>query len=136
MRRRLLFALVFGVLVAGCGGEEDVAPAPETVIGTVPAGETVNVEEGDPAAGKEVFTTTASPPCASCHTFKAAGSSATVGSDLDEALQGKDADFILESITNPSDEIAAGFQDIMPKDYGTKLTQKQLADLVAFLSQS
>jgi len=29
--------------------------------------------------------------------------------------------------------VAAGFQDIMPKDYGTKLDQKQLADLVAFL---
>jgi mono/diheme cytochrome c family protein len=136
MRRRLLFALVFGVLLAGCGGEEDVAPAPETVIGTLPAGATVNVEEGDPAAGKEIFTATASPPCASCHAFKAAGSTANVGPDLDEALQGKEADFILESITNPSAEIAAGYQDIMPKDYGTKLTQQQLADLVAFLQQS
>jgi hypothetical protein len=29
--------------------------------------------------------------------------------------------------------VTAGFQDIMPKDYGTKLDQKQLADLVAFL---
>ena len=136
MRRRLLFALVLGVVLAGCGGEKDVSPEPETVIGTVPAGETVNVEEGDPAAGKEIFATTATPPCASCHTFKAAGSTATVGPDLDEALQGKDADFILESITNPSADVTPGFQDIMPKDYGTKLTQKQLADLVAFLQQS
>jgi mono/diheme cytochrome c family protein len=136
MRRRLLFALVFGVLLAGCGGEEDVAPLPDTVIGTVPAGETVDVSAGDPAAGKEIFTATASPPCASCHTFKAAASTATVGPDLDEALQGKDAQFILESITNPSAEVATGFQDIMPKDYGTKLTQQQLADLVAFLQPS
>jgi mono/diheme cytochrome c family protein len=113
-----------------------VSPEPQTVIGTVPAGETVNVEEGDAAAGKEIFTTTASPPCASCHAFKAAGSTASVGPDLDEALQGKDADFILESITNPSAEVASGYQDIMPKDYATKLTQNQLADLVAFLQQS
>jgi mono/diheme cytochrome c family protein len=133
MRRRLLFALVLGALLAGCGGETDVSPAPETVIGSLPAGETVNVNEGDPAAGKGLFTTTASPPCASCHTFKAAGSTATVGPDLDEVLKGKDAQFILESITNPSAEIASGYQDIMPKDYGTKLTQQQLADLVAFL---
>jgi mono/diheme cytochrome c family protein len=136
MRRRLLLALVLGALLAGCGGEEDVSPEPQTVIGTVPAGETVNVEEGDAAAGKEIFTTTASPPCASCHAFKAAGSTASVGPDLDEALQGKDADFILESITNPSAEVASGYQDIMPKDYATKLTQNQLADLVAFLQQS
>ena len=136
MRSRLLFALVLGALLAGCGGEKDVSPEPETVIGTVPAGETVNVNEGDAAAGKEIFMTTASPPCASCHAFKAAGSTANVGPDLDEALQGKDAQFIIESITNPSAEIAPGFQDIMPKDYGTKLTQQQLADLVAFLQQS
>jgi cytochrome c oxidase subunit 2 len=113
-----------------------VSPAPETVIGTLPAGETVNANEGDPAAGKQIFTTTASPPCASCHTFKAASSTATVGPDLNEVLKGKDAQFIVESITNPSAEIASGYQDIMPKDYGTKLTQQQLTDLVAFLQQS
>jgi mono/diheme cytochrome c family protein len=108
---------------------------PETVVGTLPQGQTVNVNEGDPAAGKEIFTKTATPPCASCHTFKPAGSTATVGPDLDQALQGKDADFILESITDPSAEVTAGFQDIMPKDYGTKLNEKQLADVVAFLQQ-
>jgi mono/diheme cytochrome c family protein len=99
----------------------------------VPAGQTVDVSKGDQAAGKEIFTKTAQPPCASCHTFKAAGSTATVGPDLDTALQGKDAQFILESITDPSAEVTAGFQDIMPKEYKTQLDEKQLADLVAFL---
>jgi mono/diheme cytochrome c family protein len=110
-----------------------VTPVAETVVGTLPAGETVNVNEGDAAAGKEVFTSTAQPPCASCHAFKAAGSTASVGPDLDKALAGKDADFIVESITNPSAEVASGFQDIMPKTYGSQLSDKQLADLVAFL---
>jgi mono/diheme cytochrome c family protein len=103
------------------------------VIGTVQAGETVDVSQGDADAGKEIFTKTAQPPCASCHTFKAAGSTAQVGPDLDEALQGKDAQFILESITDPSAEVTSGFQDIMPKDYEANLSEKQLADLVAFL---
>jgi mono/diheme cytochrome c family protein len=133
MRRGLLLALVLGGLLAGCGGETDVTATPETVIGTVPAGQTVDVSKGDAAAGKETFTKTAQPPCASCHTFKAAGSTATVGPDLDTALQGKDAQFILESITDPSAEVTAGFQDIMPKEYKTQLDEKQLADLVAFL---
>jgi mono/diheme cytochrome c family protein len=111
-----------------------VAPTAETVIGTIPGAGTVNVAAGDPAAGKEIFMKTAQPPCSSCHTYGPAGSTATVGPNLDTALQGKDAQFILESIVNPSAEVAAGFQDnIMPKDYGTKLDQKQLADLVAFL---
>ena len=107
---------------------------PETVIGTVPGAETVDVSKGDAAAGKEIFTKTAQPACSSCHTYKAAGSTATVGPDLDEVLQGKDARFILESITDPSAEVAAGYQDIMPKVYKTQLDDKQLADLVAFLT--
>jgi cytochrome c oxidase subunit 2 len=133
MRCRLLLALILGLILAGCGGETTVAPTAETVIGTIPGAETVNVAAGDPAAGKEIFTTTAQPPCSSCHTYGPAGSTATVGPNLDTVLKGKDAQFILESIVDPSAEVAAGFQDIMPKDYGTKLDQKQLADLVAFL---
>ena len=127
MRRCLLLALIPGVLLAGCGGEQTVAPTAETVIGTIPGAETVNVAAGDPASGKEIFTTTAQPA------YGPAGSTATVGPNLDTALKGKDAQFILESIVNPSAEVAAGFQDIMPKEYGTTLDQKQLADLVAFL---
>jgi mono/diheme cytochrome c family protein len=103
------------------------------VIGTLPAQGTVNVAKGDPKAGKEIFTKTASPACATCHTYGPAGSTAKVGPNLDTGLQGKDAQFVLESIVNPSAEITSGFTDIMPKDYGTKLDDQQLADLVAFL---
>jgi mono/diheme cytochrome c family protein len=104
----------------------------ETATGT----ETGQEAAGDPAAGKEIFTTTAQPPCSSCHTLKEAGATQTLGPNLDEVLKGKDAAFIHESIVDPSAEVAAGFQDIMPKDFGTKLDQKQLADLVAFLVEA
>jgi cytochrome c oxidase subunit II len=123
--------------VAGCGGGETVSPLPETVEGTVPTetgGGATTIEPGDAKAGKEVFTTAAQPACGSCHTYEAAGTTAAVGPDLDEVLTGKDAAFILESIVNPDAEIAQGFAaGIMPKDYADKLSEKQLADLVAFL---
>jgi mono/diheme cytochrome c family protein len=99
----------------------------------VPAETAPTVAEGDPEAGKEVFTSAAQPPCGQCHTYEAAGTTAEVGPNLDETLADKDAAFILESIVNPSAEIATGFTDAMPKDYGEKLSDKQLADLVAFL---
>jgi mono/diheme cytochrome c family protein len=111
-----------------------VAPTAETVIGTVPG--SVDLSKGDPAKGKEIFTKTANPTCASCHTFTPAGSDAKVGPNLDTGLQGKDPQFILESIVNPSAEVTPEFQDIMPKDYATKLDSEQLADLVAFLTKS
>ena len=123
------------ILVAGCGSATVVSPTAETVEGALPTEptQTVNTSQGDPAAGKEVF---ASAGCAGCHTFKAAGSSATIGPDLDTALQGKDAAFVLESIVDPNKEIASGFQpNIMPTTFGESLSDEQLADLVAFLTQ-
>jgi mono/diheme cytochrome c family protein len=135
MRRRLLLALALGALLAGCGGATTVTPQAETVIGSLPqqATKTVNVAKGDAAKGKVIFTKTAQPQCSSCHTFKAAGSTAKVGPNLDPGLQGKTAQFVLHSITDPSAEVTAGFSDIMPKTYGTQLDTQQLADLVAFL---
>jgi cytochrome c oxidase subunit 2 len=92
---------------------------------------------GDPTAGKEIFTTTAQPPCASCHTLAEANASGTVGPDLDQVLKGKDAAFIHESIVNPDAEIASGFTaGVMPGVYGDQLDDQQLGDLVAFLEQS
>jgi cytochrome c oxidase subunit II len=132
-----LVAIVTGftLLAAGCGKATEVTATPETVVGPVPSAptETVNTSKGDPAAGKEVF---ASAGCAGCHTFKPAGSNANIGPDLDTALQGKDAAFVLQSIIDPNAEIAPGFQaNIMPSTFGQSLSDQQLADLVAFLTQ-
>jgi mono/diheme cytochrome c family protein len=90
--------------------------------------------QGDPAAGKEVFTSSG---CGDCHTLSDAGTSGQVGPDLDEGLQGKDAAFIHESIVDPNAEITEGFSEgIMPQDYGERLSEQQLNDLVAYLQQA
>jgi mono/diheme cytochrome c family protein len=130
VRRLSLILVATGLLVAGCGSEGTVSPLPSKVIGTTPTTPTV---KGDPAAGKQVFTAQG---CGSCHTFKAAGSTGTVGPNLDEALKGKTPDFVQESIVNPNAQIAKGFpSNVMPQTYGSQLSAKQLADLVAFLTQ-
>ena len=140
MRRALALSGILAglvLLLAGCGDPQVVSPTAETVEGALPQettpGETVNTSEGDAAAGKEVF---ASSGCGGCHTYGPAGSSATIGPDLDTALQGKDAQFVLESIVDPNKEIASGFQaNVMPSTFDESLSDKQLADLVAFLTQ-
>jgi mono/diheme cytochrome c family protein len=102
-----------------------------TPTATTPTTTTPGTAQGDPAAGKTLFT---SEGCGGCHAFAAAGTSATVGPDLDEALQGKDAAFIRESIVDPNAEIAQGYApSVMPGNYGQELSAKQIADLVAFL---
>ena len=86
---------------------------------------------GNAAAGKAVFDANG---CGSCHTFSPAGSNGTVGPDLDNALKGKDAAFIHESIVDPNKVIASGYNaGIMPQTFGQQLSPKQLDDLVAFL---
>jgi mono/diheme cytochrome c family protein len=89
---------------------------------------------GDPAAGKEVF---GAAGCNTCHTLADAGATGQVGPDLDEVLQGQDAAFIHESIVDPDAMVAEGFSpDLMPENYGQQLSEKELADLVAYLVQA
>jgi cytochrome c oxidase subunit II len=132
------------MLLAGCGGGEETAPLPETVEGgTTPTqtetGTTTQpAAQGDPAAGKQVF---AANGCGSCHTFKPAGSSGTTGPDLDNLPEfaqkaGKPLpEFTRESIEDPSAYVEEGYPDgVMPKY--DQLSDKELADLVAFLTQA
>jgi mono/diheme cytochrome c family protein len=129
--RRVPVIILFALLLAGCGGEETVSPT-----GPV-EGELPKAAKGNPAKGKAVFTGAGAGGCGGCHALDEAGTNASLGPNLDEALQGKDAEYIEEAIVNPNAEIAQGFQpNIMPDDYGSKLSRQQLADLVAFLDQA
>jgi mono/diheme cytochrome c family protein len=106
----------------------------ETTTGAAQPPPPPAAQAGDPAAGEAVF---AAQGCGGCHTFSSAGTSASVGPDLDEALQGQDPEVVSEAIVDPNKEIASGYApNIMPQDFGQKLSQKQLDDLVAFLQQS
>jgi len=106
----------------------------ETTTGAAQPPPPPAAQAGDPAAGEAVF---AAQGCGGCHTFSAAGTSASVGPDLDEALQGQDPEVVSESIVDPNKEITSGYApNIMPQDFGQKLSQKQLDDLVAFLQES
>jgi mono/diheme cytochrome c family protein len=93
-------------------------------------------EQGNAATeqGKEVFMANG---CGACHTLAAAGTASTVGPDLDEALPGKSAAFIHESIVDPNATVAPGYTaGIMPPTFGSTLSSSELEALVAFLQQS
>jgi mono/diheme cytochrome c family protein len=86
--------------------------------------------EGDPGAGEAVF---AGNGCGGCHVFAAAGSSGTVGPNLDESLEGKDAQYVRRAIEDPNAEVAEGYQPgVMPSF--EQLSDDQVNDLVAFLT--
>jgi mono/diheme cytochrome c family protein len=112
-------------------GETTPEPPPPPNATTGTTAPTTEQPPGSAAAGRAVF---ASAGCGACHTFSAAGTSGTVGPDLDEALQGKDAEFIRQSIVDPNAQITQGYSaGVMPQNFGQELSPKQLDDLVAFL---
>jgi|SRR2546429_3131818 len=129
---------VSALLVAGCGSQGVVLPTANGVSGTLTRPTTTALAKGDPAAGKKLF---ASEGCTGCHTFAPAGSHGTIGPDLDklaqyakQANQGPLQQFVETSITTPGAYIQPGFQNVMPTTYAN-LPAKQIADLVAFLTQ-
>ena len=94
---------------------------------------------GNAASGEKVF---ASNGCASCHTFKPAGATGTIGPDLDKApTTDAKADhnmdltaFVHESIVKPDAYIAKGYSGgIMPSSFGSSISSSDLNDLVEFI---
>jgi mono/diheme cytochrome c family protein len=145
----VLLVAAVGVAAVGCGGEENQSAAPESVEGTTSetttettttettetettettgTGTTETTEttetapaEGDPAAGKVIFTTTAA--CGGCHTLADAGSGGNVGPNLDDAMPSYD--LVVDRVTNG--------QGGMPSFKGT-LSPQQIQDVAAYVS--
>ena len=127
MRRAVplvLLLLAFGVLAAGCGGEEEATPTPTTVEGSLPEATTqespASTLEGDADAGKQVF---ASAGCGGCHTLAEAGTNGTVGPNLDDAKPSEE--LVVTRVTNG--------MGAMPSFKG-QLDEQQIANVAAYVS--
>jgi cytochrome c6 len=106
-----------GAATEGTQTGEEPATTETSTTGTAPA-----ESQGDPAAGKTVFT---SAGCTSCHTLEAAGATGSVGPNLDEAKP--DHDLVVERVTNG--------MGVMPSFKG-QLDEQQIQNVAAFVVQS
>jgi len=71
--------------------------------------------------------------CSQCHGLEA-GTGSGVGPNLGDALAGKDAAFVKESIVNPNAIIAKGYPGgVMPQDFGQQIPAKDLDALVKYI---
>ena len=131
MRRSVLalliavLALVLGV-AAGCGGGDEASPTAETVEGTLPEGTTeeepASTVEGDANAGEAVYVEGG---CGGCHTMEAAGSSGSIGPNLDESQP--DMGLVVDRVTNGAGAMPA---------FGDDLSEKQIADVAAYVVEN
>ncbi|HEX5449866.1 MAG TPA: c-type cytochrome [Gaiellaceae bacterium] len=104
------------------GREKPEAKAASETATTAATTQPSSTTQGDPVAGKAVFT---SAGCISCHTLKAANSHGTVGPNLDQ-------------LKPPYARIVTQVENggaIMPS-FKDKLTAKQIHDVAAFVFTS
>ena len=145
-----VLALAAGGALAGCGGEEEASPTPDTITGTTTdttdteTTETTETEtdtetettetettetetttepaaDGDPVAGKEVFLGASG--CGSCHALADAGTSGAIGPNLDESQPS--FELAVDRVTNG--------QGAMPS-FSSTLSEQQIADVAAYVS--
>jgi mono/diheme cytochrome c family protein len=120
-RAAVLVALLLSLgLAAGCGGGDssssDTTPAAEDTTATAETTEDngEDTTEGDHAAtadGEEVF---ASAGCGGCHTLAAAGTSGTVGPDLDSL--GPTTEQVVAQVTNGGGGMPAFADDLSTEE--------------------
>ncbi|MEX2210677.1 MAG: c-type cytochrome [Gaiellaceae bacterium] len=121
--RAALLAVAAALLAAGCGSGEEAQPLPENVEGTVPAETQTEAEAGgDAEAGADVY---ASEGCGSCHVLEAAGSTGTIGPNLDESKPS--LELIVDRVTNGASPMPA-FKD--------SLSEQQIQDVAAYVLES
>jgi mono/diheme cytochrome c family protein len=128
MRTAVAFAalmLALGGVAAGCGGSGDgeSSATTTTTTTTTETTETTGTNGGDMAAeGAAVF---ASAGCGGCHTLAAAGSSGTVGPELDGAGLSVDA---VEAQVRSGGGAMPSFSDTLSDD--------EIAAVAVFVSES
>jgi len=105
-------------------------------------GEKLALREGEKtglAAGREVFSTAG---CAGCHTLADAKAEAATGPPLDglaEVAAARDPkqtlkEYVRESIEDPNALVVKGYGPLMPPNYRSQLSARQIEDLVDYLA--
>lgn len=119
----LLFVAQMGavVWVTGTQETEEETHAAETGGGATEGG-TTEAPAGDVAAGKQVFE---SAGCVACHALADAGSTGTVGPNLDDAKPS--ATLVVTRVTEGAGAMPS-FED--------KLTEEQIQDVAAYVSSA
>lgn len=126
MQTFLYLLVTLGLLTAACSSGE-----PETGLSDLP--------DGDVASGAQLFEKPINGvACTTCHRIDDVNSAgpgmAGYGGRAGDAVSDESAEeYTYYSILRPSRHIVNGFSNVMPSDYEEKLTDQQVADLIAYL---
>ncbi len=125
MRKHIIFIIVSVFFFAGCASN---------------TGNFTDLPAGDAERGEILYSENinGAPNCASCHSLEderlvgpaLAGYSTVAGS----RVEGQSAEeYTYHAIARPATHIVDGYSNLMYSEYGSKLAEHDLADLIAFL---
>lgn len=125
MKRTVILMVVLGVLLTACasrGGDFASLPLGDVTNGEILYHESVN----------------GAPTCVSCHSLEDAvlvgPSLAGYGEIASTRLEGQSAEeYTYNAIVRPASHIVDGYINVMYSEYSTRLSEQDLADLIAFL---
>jgi mono/diheme cytochrome c family protein len=95
---------------------------------------------GEPARGATLFTTSldGAPPCSACHALSGSGGSGPslegYGARAGDRVDGQSAlEYSFYSLLRPAKHLVRGYSNTMYADYVDRLSQQDVADLIAYL---
>lgn len=121
IRKPIIAGLVFGsaLSVTGC------KPAAAGVESVTTVDRSTDSLWG---RGKMVFER----ECVKCHQIDGVG--AAIGPSLDQFRETMDGTMAREAIVEPGRLIKPGYQNVMPADFGQRLSEQQMDELIYFLT--
>lgn len=121
-----LILMVLVLVLSACAGEE--------------AASFENLPQGDAARGETLFAERigGAPACTGCHIITedqpVGPAMAGIGSIAADRVEGQSgAEYLYHSIVNPGEYVVDGYSNEMYANYGRRLDDQQIADLIAYL---
>lgn len=115
--------MLLGLLILAACGQQPAAPPPTPTLDAVTAqGQQVFIQTCGPCHSTQPDTIIVGP---SLHGIAQTGSTRVDGLDA--------RTYIYSSILRPDGYLVEGYEDLMPKDLGKKLTGEELDSVVAYL---
>lgn len=133
-----LVVAAFGA--AGCGSSDTTSSA-STTTNTTTSTTTETTTTSAQIDGKTLFisgkTETGALACGSCHKLAAAGTTGSIGPDLDKIATADDAAALAEMIKDPNGEIVDGYKkDVMPLTYTKTLTEEEIQAIATYIDKN
>jgi len=125
MQKHIIFIIVSVFFFTGCASN---------------AGSFTDLPAGDAERGAMLYTENinGAPNCASCHSLEGerlvGPSFAGYSTVADSRVERQSAEeYTYDAIVRPAIHIVDGYSNLMYSEYGSKLAEQELADLIAFL---